>query len=388
MIHHILLTTAVIIFATCHKTTLSSPVKGIYWSENQIFPPSSINTSLFTHVYYAFLFPNNLTYALHVSDATAATLTNFTTTLRAKTPPVKTILSIGGSNSNASLFALIASTAATRASFIHSTIQVSRIFGFDGIDLDWEFPRDSNEMNDLGQLFHEWRLAISADAVATRRPPLLLTAAVYFAVDFFLSSTPPHKYPVDSINQNVDWVNVMSYSLRGPWGNVTGAPSGLFDPGRNISVSFGLQSWIQGGVVPEKVVMGLPLYGMTWQLQDPNVHGIGSDAAGPGPGLNGAMAYFQVVEFNNQSGAKVAYDVETASVYSYSGSSWVGYDDPLTVTVKVAYAQALCLRGYFFWAAGFDTSDWKISTQVLNNVFCSNKCSFQGLDTCMRLEIV
>ncbi|XP_016173003.1 acidic mammalian chitinase-like [Arachis ipaensis] len=337
MIHHILLTTAVIIFATCHKTTLSSPVKGIYWSENQIFPPSSINTSLFTHVYYAFLFPNNLTYALHVSDATA---------------------------SNASLFALIASTAATRASFIHSTIQVSRIFGFDGIDLDWEFPRDSNEMNDLGQLFHEWRLAISADAVATRRPPLLLTAAVYFAVDFFLSSTPPHKYPVDSINQNVDWVNVMSYSLRGPWGNVTGAPSGLFDPGRNISVSFGLQSWIQGGVVPEKVVMGLPLYGMTWQLQDPNVHGIGSDAAGPGPGLNGAMAYFQVVEFNNQSGAKVAYDVETASVYSYSGSSWVGYDDPLTVTVKVAYAQALCLRGYFFWAAGFDTSDWKISTQA------------------------
>ncbi|MED6146444.1 Nod factor hydrolase protein 1 [Stylosanthes scabra] len=332
--------------------------------ENQIFLPSSINTSLFTHAYYAFLFPDNLTYALHVSNATAATLTDFTTTLRAKTPPLKTMLSIGGSLSNSTLFAVIASTAAARASFINSTIQVSRTFGFEGIDLDWEFPADSNQMNDLGQLFQEWRLAISAEAAATRRPPLLLTAAVYFAVDFFLSTTSPCKYPVASINQNVDFVNVMSYSLQGPWTNVTGAPSGLLNPTRNISVSFGLQSWIQGGIVPEKVVMGMPLYGLTWQLQDPNVHGIGAGATGPGPGLNGAMAYFQVLEFNNQSGGKVVYDIETASVYSYSGSSWIGYDDLLTVTVKISYAQALCIRGYFLWAAGFDTTDWKISTRA------------------------
>ena len=109
--------------------------------------------------------------------------------------------------------------------------------------------------------------------------------------------------------------------------------------------------------------MGIPLYAMTWQLRDPSVNGVRAPAVGPGPGLNGAMAYFQVEDFNNRTSANVVHDVETVSVYSYSGSSWVGYDDPLTVTVKVGFAQILSLRGYFFWAAGFDTSDWKVSTQ-------------------------
>ncbi|KHN22095.1 Acidic mammalian chitinase [Glycine soja] len=132
----------------------------------------------------------------------------------------------------------------------------------------------------------------------------------------------------------------MSYDLNGPWSNHTGPPAGLFDPKNNASVSYGLGSWIRGGVIPKKVVMGLPLYGRTWQLRDRSVHGIGAPTIG--------------------------VDRETASVYSYSGSYWVGYDDPKTVAVKVGFAQALSLHGYFFWAAGLDTSDWKISTQALN----------------------
>ena len=77
-------------------------------------------------------------------------------------------------------------------------------------------------------------------------------------------------------------------------------------------------------------------------------HGIGAPASGPGPGSNGAMALFQVLEFNNETGANVVCDKETASVYSYSGSYWVGYDDPKTVAVKVGFAQALSLCIVYF----------------------------------------
>ncbi|MCI88519.1 chitinase, partial [Trifolium medium] len=62
-------------------------------------------------------------------------------------------------------------------------------------------------MNNLGELFFQWRNAISADSVTTGRPPLLLTAAVYFAAEFFLYGEP-RTYPVQSINENLDWVNV------------------------------------------------------------------------------------------------------------------------------------------------------------------------------------
>ncbi|KEH32176.1 putative glycoside hydrolase family 18, catalytic domain, glycoside hydrolase superfamily [Medicago truncatula] len=368
------LTLVLILLALAAKSSKSTPspssttrVKGIYWIENPLFPPSSIDTSLFTHIFYAFVSPNKFTYKLEEeeedSTTVATSLTTFTNTFKTKTPPIPTLLSIGGATSNSTLFAFIASDPTARATFINSTIQVARTFGFDGIDFDWEFPTTTKEMNDLGELLFQWRRAISDEATSTSRPPLLLTAAVYFAVNFFLSGER-RMYPVDSINKNLDWVNVMSYDLLGSGSNVTGAPSGMFDSKSNVSVVSGLFSWIRGGVAPEKIVMGMPLYGKSWKLQDPNVHGIGAPNVGPGPGVDGGMAYFQVVDFNKQMGAKVVYDKETGSVYSYSGSTWIGYDDPFTVSVKVGFAQALKLGGYFFWAAGYDTSDWKVSTQA------------------------
>jgi chitinase len=362
-----LLTLALILLTITTTCTSSSTtrVKGIYWLENPIFPPSSVDTKLFTHIFYAFVIPNNLTYKLdepNGSTVIAKSLTTFTNTFKTKNPPIKTLLSIGGAGSNSTLFSFIASNPNARATFINSTIEVARTFGFDGIDFDWEFPQTTNEMNNLGELFFQWRNAISAESVTTGRPPLLLTAAVYFAAEFFLSGEP-RAYPVQSINENLDWVNVMSYDLHGSFNNKTGAPAGMFDPKTNISVVSGLFSWIRSGAMPEKLVLGMPLYAKTWKLQDPNLHGIGDPSVGMGPGMDGAMAYFQVLDFNKQTGVNVVHDVNTGSVYSYNGDTWIGYDDPFTISIKIGFAQAINLRGYFFWVAGLDTSDWKISSQ-------------------------
>lgn len=111
--------------------------------------------------------------------------------------------------------------------------------------------------------------------------------------------------------------------------------------------------------------MGLPLYGKTWKLKDPNLHGVGAPAVdvGPGrPGDVGVLLYSEVEEFNKKNNATIAYDVDTASTYSYVGSVWVGYDDALSTTMKVGFAQALGLRGYFFWAISYD-SEWKVTSQ-------------------------
>ncbi|MFS7935288.1 putative chitinase [Helianthus anomalus] len=72
--------------------------------------------------------------------------------------------------------------------------------------------------------------------------------------------------------------------------------------------------------------MGLPLYGRTWKLKNPSVHGIGAPAVGLGPGNEGAMLYSEVHEFNGQHNAKVVLDTQTVSYYSFAGTSWIGYD--------------------------------------------------------------
>lgn len=233
---------------------------------------------------------------------------------------------------------------------------------FDGVDLDWEFPENPTDMANFGYLLQEWRAEVQKEADATGRAPLLLSAAVYYSADTFLSGEK-RAYPAASIAKNLDWINVMSYDYHGAWNKtVTGAQAALFDPNSNVSTSYGLGSWIRAGVPRSKLIMGLPLYGRTWQLKDRRFHGVGAEAVDVGPGWNktGVLTYAEVVEFNRDNKAKVVYDVATVSVYSLAGDYWVGYDDTRTVGVKIGYARNLGLRGYFFWAVTGDY-EWTIS---------------------------
>ena len=58
------------------------------------------------------------------------------------------------------------------------------------------------------------------------------------------------------------------------------------------------------------VIMGLPLYGRTWQLKSPSDNRIGPPAIVIGLGHNGVSVY----------------DKRTVSMYSYTGTNWIGYE--------------------------------------------------------------
>lgn len=97
--------------------------------------------------------------------------------------------------------------------------------------------------------------------------------------------------------------------------------------------------------------MGQTLYGRTWKFQDPSINGIGAPAVCVGP-RNGTMAYFEILEFNNKNSATIVYDTQFGSYYSYSGDSWIGYNDVDSVSLKIRFAQYQGLGGYFcgLWA--------------------------------------
>ncbi|XP_074580124.1 LOW QUALITY PROTEIN: nod factor hydrolase protein 1-like [Curcuma longa] len=338
-------------------------IRGGYWPTwtFSYSPPSSIDRSLFTHLFYAFVQVESSTFRLDVTADDDLMLRNFSASAhsgagrgRLRQQPVKALLSIGGGGSN-SAFSTLSASASARAAFIDSTIAVARRYDLDGLDLDWEFPQDAGAMANLATLLLEWRAAAEREAASTGRPRLLLTAAVYFASRFFLGDG--RSYPVSQMAAALDWVNLMCYDFRGSWDtSATGEHAAWYDPNSNISGSYGVDSWVAAGMPRRQVVLGMPLYGRTWKLRDAAENGVGAPAVGVGPGDDGVLVYSAVEDFNRNNSATVVHDRVMTAAYSYAGTSWIGYDDSWSAATKVRFARRRRLGGYFFWAIGYDDS--------------------------------
>lgn len=339
----------------------SNGIRAAYWPSWDGFPASSIDTSYFTHIYYAFLLPEPLTFKLNVTPLDQTQLPVFTSSLRKNKVPVMTLLSIGGAGNDPAVFSKMVSSKKSRAVFINSSIEVARKYGFDGVDLDWEFPDDDTDMSNLGLLYRQWRKALHHETLVSGTPRLLLTSAVYYA-PVFINYGKLRSYPSAAMDRYLDWISPMCFDYYGSWNNFTGAHAALYDRNGNFSTSYGIESWIHAGVRPNKLVMGLPLYGHTWTLKDPNDNGIGAPTVGIGPGDQGFLNYNKIVEFNADNRAVVHFDARTVAYYSYADDIWIGYDDVRSVKLKVRFARSQGLAGYFFWALGED-QDWILSKQ-------------------------
>ncbi|KAM3702020.1 hypothetical protein ACB098_05G222700 [Castanea mollissima] len=316
-------------------------VKGAYWrsSEAEKFPPSTINARFFTHIFYATVSIDPRTHEILLSGTDKKRLRDFTTATKQK--HLKSLLCIGEApNQNA--FSKMASSTNSRSNFINSSIEIATTYDFNGLDLCWKYPK-SKDMENFGSLFQEWR-------EATTEKKLLLSAFVYFAPRIDASTVYPK-----TLSDNVDFLNVVCYDYEIEDTTKTAAHALLTNPSHpSKSTSSGITSWIQS-VPAKKLVMGLPLYGRTWELQNPSDYKIGAPAIGYGP-ANGLMEYDAILKYNNENGAAVETDGGTVSTYSHADDDWIGYDTPSTVGTKVKFAKNQGLAGYFFWALGMDAA--------------------------------
>ncbi|MCO5550981.1 hypothetical protein L7F22_004476 [Adiantum nelumboides] len=225
-------------------------------------------------------------------------------------------------------------------------------YGFDGLDLDWEYPSTAADMVNFGILIQEWQAAVVAENAAD---PLLLTAAVYFTCNYYTGNT----YPVASISDNLDWVNIMSYDFWSWQSKKTGIHTALYKSDNTqstVSTDGGVSAWLSAGLPPTKAMLGLASYGLTWYLKTPvTSNGIGAAATGAGP----IYSYDLVQNFIQSSRATCQRDsMVSVGVYCYgtvkSQTLWVGYDDATSIAAKVSYLKGRQMGGYFFWRLGFD----------------------------------
>ncbi|CAI0394968.1 unnamed protein product [Linum tenue] len=343
--------------AAAQTTTV---VRGGYWFPGSGFAASAINSTLFTHLFFAFAGVDSGTFRVNVSAANQPEFSTFTQTVQRANPSVKTLLSIGGGDANITTLAAMANQPGRRKAFIDSSISLARSYNFHGLDLDWQYPSDTTQMANFGDLLTGWKSAVAAEAESSGKPPLLLSAAVLYLSYYYSLSVP---YPVLTMSNTLDWINLMAYDFYGPeWSPTTaGPPAALYNPGRRESGDSGVNSWIQSQFPANKIVLGIPFYGWSWRLSDSRNRGIFSPANGAGLAGDGSAGYDEINEFIAQNRATKVFDPAVISDYCYSGTTWIGYDDVRSVSAKVAYAKNRGLLGYYVWHVGAD-DNWTLST--------------------------
>ncbi|XP_049541790.1 chitotriosidase-1 [Anopheles darlingi] len=274
-------------------------------------------------------------------------------------PGLKTLAAIGGWNEGSRKFSKMAASAELRKRFIYDCVAFCQHHGFDGIDLDWEYPaqRDGNPLidrNNHAQLVEEMRSVFDQHG-------LLLTAAVA-SVEFSAGLS----YDIPRISKSFHFLNVMVYDMHGAWDSYTGINAPLFrgpadqtELQRQFNVDASIRFWLSNGAPAEKLILGIPLYGRSFTLANAansqvGAPVIGGGTAGPYTGEPGVMGYNEFCEKLGKESWDLRWSPEQQAPYAVRNNQWLGYDDLRSIQLKVQYLLDQGLGGAMVWSLETD----------------------------------
>jgi chitinase len=280
---------------------------------------------------------------------------------------LKILLSIGGWTYSPN-FRQPMSTADGRAAFARSAVRLIKDMGFDGIDIDWEYPETPAEAADLVELLRVCRQEM--DAYSATLPPPPPSGAnppshhghhrgYHFELTVACPAAPAKYNVMDlrGMDRYLDFWNLMAYDFAGSWDSSAGHQANLYSSrtapqATPFCADGSVSGYVSAGIAPAKLVLGMPLYGRAFE----NTDGPGCPFSGIGPGSwePGVYDYkalplpaAETVE-NREIGASWCYDRARRLMVSYD-------------TVNVARHKAEFIRdrrlgGAMWWESSADKS--------------------------------
>ena len=278
--------------------------------------------------------------------------------LKSKNPKLKVLLAIGGWSFGTAKFKKMAETRFSRQTFIFSAIPFLRKYGFDGLDVDWEYPKSSDKENFVA-LLKELRQGFEFEAEETGNPRLELSAAVPVGPDNVRGG-----YDVPKVSKWLDFINLMAYDFHGKWESQAGHNAPLYAPSsdsewrKQLSVSFAAQMWTRLGAPKNKLVIGMPTYGRSFTLADKSNYIVNSPTTGGGTAgeftrESGFLGYYEICDML-LNGASYVWDDEMKVPYLVKDDQWVGFDDERSIRNKMDWIKTQGFAGAMIWSVDMD----------------------------------
>lgn len=225
-------------------------------------------------------------------------------------------------------------------------------WAFDGLDIDWEYPATAQEAEWFVLLLKACREALDTYAADNGQEyHYLLTIAV---------SSGPKNYKIldmAAVDQFVDTWNLMAYDYSGSWDTTTGHAANIYNSQTNpectkFSTHQAVQDHIKGGVSPNKIILGMPLYGRSF-MNTENSLGKAFDGVATGTSTDDGVWLYRDLP---HAGAEVNIDHEAVGAWSYNAATkeLVSFDNADTTKMKADYIHNQNLGGVMFWEAAGD----------------------------------
>ena len=336
-----------------------------------------------THVNYAFANIDKDTLECIRGDIWSddATLRQFPN-VKEQFPHLKMLISIGGWTWSGR-FSDAALTEESRQRFVKSCVNLFLIRYkevFDGVDIDWEFPVSGGmpgnverpeDRRNFTLLLQEFRRQLD-ELGAQNGKHYFLTIAAPASPQLYAN------FEWGELIQYLDWVNLMAYDFHGGWDKVTNFNAPLYasakdpsPPGLNVQAA--VQAYLDAGIPPEKLVLGVPFYGRGWAGVVDVDHGLyqKSSYLPRGTWEAGVFDYKDLAANYVDQKGYTRYWHDQAQVpwlFNPEKGVFIAYEDPESVALKADYVLSHHLGGMMFWeltADGgvlLDTIYWRLKS--------------------------
>ncbi|XP_058121907.1 probable chitinase 2 [Anopheles ziemanni] len=286
--------------------------------------------------------------------------------LKEENPCLKVMLAIGGWNEGSEKYSLMAEQESTREAFADQTLRYLIHYGFDGLDLDWEYPTMRGGIPEDRDNF-----VLLVQTLRKRFSPRkkLLTAAISASKQILAAG-----YDLPKLCDELDFINLMTYDYASNEKTALDAP--LFtdynSPGETIDSTIAYIS--KSGCPMRKFSLGITTHAKTYTVVPARLMAPGIKATGPGlpgpytvsPGSLGYNELCEMLKTNRTTSAPgqpagsvwtVKAMAQNAVKYAYRDDQWVTFDGVETIGAKVQYAMDKKLGGIMFWT--LDTDDFQ-----------------------------
>ena len=323
-------------------------------------PASNIDFTALTHIIHFSVIPNS-DGTLNSSDNSITIANSADIVSRAHAAGLKVLICVGGADSEGAFQA--AASAGNLPAFINHLTNFMSSRGYDGVDIDWE-PLPASD----AQLYTNLVTGLRSAMNGFNQPELLTVAA---------GAYPPYSDPplaqylmFASLQSQFDQINIMTYDLSGPYeGWVTWFNSPIYDGGYRFpstgglvpSVNGAVNNFINNGVTPGKLGIGIAFYGYIWtdgrgttatSITQPRQSWTNAPTMTAYRYTDIMAGYYQTNLYHWDLTAQSAYiGITNANPLN---NSFISYDDQRTCQAKVSYARNNHLGGVMIWELAQD----------------------------------